>query len=89
MGVSQILDKIDENQKLGKSNVRPVTGKRRYFMLLVNSSEYKEGEVAFYRGLTTKNNPYPFLSPEYWRWQEGLLGNGHPREWHVNPEPYK
>ena len=79
MGVSQILDKIDE---LGKSNVRPVTGKRRYFMLLVNSSEYKEGEVAFYRGLTTKNNPYPFLSPEYWRWHEGLLGNCRPREWH-------
>ena len=44
-------------------------------MLLADSSEYKEGEAAFCRGLTTRNNPYQFLSPEYWRWQEGLFGN--------------
>jgi hypothetical protein len=43
MRVSQILDKIDENQELGKSNVRLVAEKLRYSMLLVNSSEYKEG----------------------------------------------
>lgn len=44
-------------------------------MRLADSSEYKEGEAASCRGLTTRNNPYPFLSPEYWRWHEGLLGN--------------
>jgi hypothetical protein len=88
MSVSQILDKIDENQELGKSNVRPVTGKPCYPMLLVNSSEYKEGEAAFYRGLTTRDNPYPFRSPEFWRWHEGLLGNGRPKEWQISPEPY-
>ena len=89
MSVSQILDRIDESQELGRSNVRPVTEERRHLMLFANSSEYKEGEAAFYRGLTTGNNPHPFLSPGYWRWQEGLLGNGRPREWQVNPEPYK
>jgi hypothetical protein len=81
MSVSQILDRIDENPKLGKGKVRPVTEKRRCSMLLANSSEYKEGEAAFCHGLTTRNNPYPFRSPEHWRWQEGLLGNGRPREW--------
>jgi hypothetical protein len=86
MVVAQILDKIDENQKQGKSNVRPVQGQRQPSMLLVDSSEYKEGEAAFCQGSTTRNNPYPFLSPEYWRWEEGLLGNGHPRELQVNPE---
>jgi hypothetical protein len=89
MRASQILDKIDEDQELGKSNVRPVTGELPSSMLLVNSSEYKEGEAAFYRGLTIRNNPYPFLSPEYWRWQEGFFGNGRPRERQVNPGPYK
>jgi hypothetical protein len=79
MSVSQILDRIDETQKLGKSNVRPVTGRLRYFILLANSREYKEGEAAFCRGLTPRNNPYPFRSPKYWRWHEGLLGNGHPK----------
>jgi hypothetical protein len=54
--------------------------------ILVDSSEYKEGEAAFCQGSTTRDNPYPFLSPEYWRWEEGLLGNGHPREWQVNPQ---
>jgi hypothetical protein len=78
--MSQVLDRIDENSELGKSNVRLLTGKHSYWTLLINSSEYEEGEAASYRGLTTKNNPYPFLSSEYWRWQEGLLGNGHPRE---------
>ena len=58
-------------------------------MLLTNSSEYKEGEAAFCCGLTARNNPYPFCSPEYWRWQEGLSGNCQPREIQVNPEPYK
>jgi hypothetical protein len=58
-------------------------------MLLTNSSEFKEGEAAFCRGLTTRNNPYPFCSPEYWRWQEGLLGNCQPRERQVNPEPIR
>jgi len=77
MIVSQILDTID----LGKSDFRPVTRERRYSMLLADSSEYKEGEAAFCRGLTTRNNPYPFLSPKYWRWQEGLLGNCRSREW--------
>jgi hypothetical protein len=85
MSVGQILDTIDEYQ-LGKSNAWLVTGGPT---LLVDSSEYKEGEAAFRRGLTTRNNPYPFLSPEYWRWQEGLLGNGRPREWQANREPYK
>jgi hypothetical protein len=83
MRVSRILDKIDE----GKSNVRLVTEECRSSMLLANSSEYKEGEAASCRGLTTRNNPYPFRSPEHWRWQEGLLGNCRPREWQVNPEP--
>ena len=55
-------------------------------MLLTNSSEYKEGEAAFWCGLTARNNPYPFCSPEYWRWQEGLSGNCQPREIQVNPE---
>ena len=36
MRASQILDKIDEDQELGKSNVRPVTGELPYSMLLVN-----------------------------------------------------
>jgi hypothetical protein len=60
-----------------------------YSLLLAYSSEYQEGEAAFRRGLTTRNNPYPFRSPEYWRWQEGLLGNCRPRDWRVIPEPYK
>ena len=89
MSVSQMLDRIDESQGLCTSNVWPVTGNRRTFMSLANSNEYKEGEAAFCRGLTTGSNPYPFLSPEYWRWHEGLLGNCHPRERQVNPEPYK
>jgi hypothetical protein len=89
MSVSQILDKIDEDREVVRSNARPVTERLRYSTLLVNSSEYKEGEAAFHRGLTTRNNPYPFRSPEYWRWQEGLLGNGRPREWQANREPYK
>ena len=87
MTVAQILDKIDENQEQGKSNIRSVTGSRQSSMLLVDSNEYKEGEAASCRGLTTRNNPYPFRSPEHWRWQEGLLGNCRPREWQVNPEP--
>lgn len=78
MIATQLLDRIDENQKQGKSNVRLVAGISRWSMLLANSSEYKEGEAAFRRGLTTRNNPYPFRSPEYWRWQEGLLGNYRP-----------
>jgi hypothetical protein len=85
MEVAQILDKIDENQEQGKSNVRPVEGESRYSLLLVDSSEYKEGEAAFCQSSTTRNNPYPFLSPEYWRWEEGLLGNGRPRESPVTP----
>lgn len=80
MSVSQTLDRIDE--QLGQSNAPLVAEESNYFTLLVNSSEYKEGEAAFCRGLTIRNNPYPFLSPEYWRWHEGLLGNGHPRGWH-------
>jgi hypothetical protein len=87
MNVSQILDNIDEDQERGKSNIRPVTGNSQPSMLLVDSSEYKEGEAAFCQGgSTTRNNPYPFLSPEYWRWEEGLLGNGRPRELQINPE---
>jgi hypothetical protein len=86
MIVAQILDKIDENQEHGRSNVRPITETRQSSMLIADSSEYMEGEAAFCSGLTTRNNPYPFLSPEYWRWQEGLLGNCRPRESQVNPE---
>jgi hypothetical protein len=78
MIASQVLDKIDESQEQGKSNARLVTEKHRWSMLLAKSSEYKEGEAAFRRGLTTRNNPYPFRSPEHWRWQEGLLGNCRP-----------
>ena len=78
MIVSQVLDNVGEIQEQGRM---PVTGIRQSSMLLVDSSEYQEGEVAFRSGLTTRNNPYPFLSPESWRWQEGLLGNGRPREW--------
>jgi hypothetical protein len=84
MSVGQILDTIDEYQELGKSNAWLVTGGPT---LLVDSSEYKEGEAAFRRGLTTRDNPYPFLSAEYWRWQEGLLGNGRPREWQLTSDP--
>jgi hypothetical protein len=76
MIASQILDRID----LGNSTICPVIGERRDAMLLANSSEYKEGEVAFSRGLTARNNPYPFGSSEYWRWSEGLFGNCHPSE---------
>jgi hypothetical protein len=76
MIASQILDTID----FGKSDFIPVTGEPQYSMLLANSSEYKEGEAAFCRGLTARNNPYPFGSPEYWRWHEGLFGNCHPSE---------
>jgi hypothetical protein len=76
MIASPLLDTID----FGKSDFRLVTEERRYFMLLANSSEYKEGEAAFGRGLTARNNPYPFGSSEYWRWQEGLWGNCPPRE---------
>jgi hypothetical protein len=83
MIVARSLDKIDQEE--GKSNIEPVTGNRQPPMLLVDSSEYKEGEAAFYQGLTTRDNPHPFRSPEYWRWEEGLLGNGRPREWQVNP----
>jgi hypothetical protein len=77
MIASQILDTIG----LGKSDFLPVTRERRYSMLLSDSSEYKEGEAAFGRGLTIRNNPYPFLSPKYWRWNEGLLGNCRSKEW--------
>jgi hypothetical protein len=76
MIASQILDRIDS----GNSIVCPVMGERRDAMLLTNSSEYKEGEAAFGRGLTARNNPYPFGSSEYWRWSEGLFGNCHPNE---------
>ena len=69
------LDTIEEDIELGNSNVRLATEDCRSSMLIVDSSEYKEGEAAFCRGLTTRNNPYPFPSPEHWRWQEGLLGN--------------
>jgi len=86
MNVSQIPDQADENQQQGEHNVRPVPGNRGYSVLLAKSSEYKEGEAAFCRGLTTRDNPYRFRSPEYWRWQEGLLGNGRPREWEVKPK---
>jgi len=54
--------------------------------ILVDSSQYKVGEAAFCQGSTTRDNPYPFRSPEYWRWEEGLLGNGQPRELQVSPE---
>jgi hypothetical protein len=69
---------------------RPIGHREKpiFYALITNSSEYKEGEAAFCRGLTTRNNPYPFLSPEYWRWHEGLLGNARPRKWQVNSEPY-
>ena len=79
MIVAQILDKIDENREQGTSPV-PVMGSRQSSVVLVDSTEYKEGEAAFYRGLTTRNNPYPFRSSEHWRWQEGLLGNCRPKE---------
>ena len=81
MTVSQILDKIEKTRM--QRNVLPFSGNRQSSMLLVDSSEYKEGEVAFHSGLTTRNNPYPLLSPESWRWQEGLLGNGRPREYQI------
>ena len=77
MIASQILNTIDLS---GKSDFLPVIGERQYFLLLINSSEYQEGKAAFDRGLTTRNNPYSFLSSEYWRWQEGLLGNCQPRD---------
>jgi hypothetical protein len=76
MIASQIVGTID----FGKSDFRPVIRERQYLLLLVNSSEYREGEAAFTLGSTTRNNPYRFGSPEYWRWQEGLLGNCHPSE---------
>jgi hypothetical protein len=87
MSVLQVLDEIDENQTLCESNVRLVTGQPRYSLLLADSSEYQEGEAASCRDLTTRNNPYPFRSPEYWRWQEGLMGNCRPRESQATPEP--
>lgn len=77
MIASQIIDTVDLS---GKSDFLPITEERQYYLLLVNSNEFKEGEAAFGRGLTTRNNPYSFLSPEYWRWQEGLLGNCPPSE---------
>jgi hypothetical protein len=83
MKFPQIRDTGVENQK--PCNGRPVVGKGSSSVLLANSSEYKEGEVAFRGGLTTRDNPYSFRSPEYWRWQEGLLGNGRPRQWPVSP----
>jgi hypothetical protein len=70
------LDTVEEDIELGNGNVRLAAEDRRSSMLIADSSEYKEGEAASRRGLTTRNNPYPFLCPEYWRWQEGLLGNG-------------
>jgi hypothetical protein len=76
MIASQIIDTID----LSESDFRPVIGESRYFLLLIDSNEFKEGEAAFARGSTTRNNPYRFASPEYWRWQEGLLGNCHASE---------
>jgi hypothetical protein len=69
------LDTIEEDIEPGNSNVRLATEDCRSSMLIADSSEYKEGEAAFCRGLTTRNNPYPFLSPEHWCWQEGLLEN--------------
>jgi hypothetical protein len=77
MIASQIFDTIGLS---GNSDFLPVIGEGQYSLLLINSSEYKEGQAAFEHGLTTRNNPYSFLSPEYWRWQEGLLGNSQPRE---------
>jgi hypothetical protein len=77
MIASQIIDTIGSS---GSSDFLPVIGERQYFLLLVNSSEFKEGKAVFDRGLTTRDNPYSFLSPEYWRWQEGLLGNCQTRE---------
>jgi hypothetical protein len=77
MIASQVLDTIDISEK---SDALPVFGECQYYLLLLNSSEYKEGEAAYSCGLTTRNNPYLFGSSEFWRWQEGLLGNGYPRE---------
>jgi hypothetical protein len=73
------LDTLEEDIELGNGNVRLATEGCRSSMLITDSSEYGEGEAAFCRDLTTRDNPYPFLSPEYWRWQEGLLGNGSSR----------
>lgn len=86
MSVAQIFGKTGKIQRIGKASVRLATRNRPDSMLFANSSEYMEGEAAFRCGLTIRNNPYPFLSPEYWRWQEGLLGNGHPRECLVSPK---
>ncbi|MEN6450513.1 MAG: hypothetical protein ABFC96_08485 [Thermoguttaceae bacterium] len=64
MRASRIFDSLKEGKEPAAAG-----------MLLTDSDEYKEGETASRRGATTRDNPYPFLSPEYWRWQEGLLGN--------------
>ncbi|MEN6458689.1 MAG: hypothetical protein ABFC63_07140 [Thermoguttaceae bacterium] len=71
----RIRDTFGEGKKRDESDVRLVTENWRSSILLADSDEYKEGEAASCRGLTTRDNPYRFLSPEYWRWQEGLLGN--------------
>jgi hypothetical protein len=70
-----IAVQISDTIELDNSDFHPAFGETQYYLHLVNSSEYAEGLAAFGRGLTTRNNPYAFLSPEYWRWQEGLLGN--------------
>ncbi|MCE5269322.1 MAG: hypothetical protein LLG00_15705 [Planctomycetaceae bacterium] len=70
----RIVEAIEEERELGRSSVR-LAAESCPPMLLSDSDEYKEGEAAVCRGATTRDNPYPFLSAEYWRWQEGLLGN--------------
>jgi hypothetical protein len=81
MSVAQVFHKNAENQEPGKSDAWSATEEQHYTMLLIESSEYQEGEAAFSRGLTVRDNPYPFFSSEYWRWQEGVLGNSRPRDW--------
>jgi hypothetical protein len=47
---------------------------------MLTTKEYQEGERASEEGKTTRHNPYRFGSEQHWRWQEGLLGNGKPRD---------
>ena len=79
MRVSQILDKIDENQELGKTTFGRSQENSDFRCFLLIAANTRKREAAFHRGLTTRNNPYPFGSPAHWRWHEGLFGNGHPR----------
>ena len=52
-----------------------VAGLREHGAKITDTVEYVAGRQAFTIGATTRDNPYPLMSPSWWRWQEGLLGN--------------